>query len=329
MLKRFIIDSIPRLNEIFMGGLREESLIHVFGQFQSGKSLLTIQLLYEMVGKGFGNSLYLDTEASIINNFSENWMDWFKERFRNEVKMTRVRVDRFSSRSRERRKTAKEVAAALIEVLSDLKIKVEENLVDRVVELLLPYIELTPMETGRNMIYVLDGVSIDLALNILNIKADIKRKGDKMDVKILEYGDVESSPLSTFIHKYKVKFMVLDSLGNLFKPIQGGLQDLPARAGLISLVLNSFMRLASRHKLIIFVLNHESRNPAKGNYTFYGGSSVGYGFKYSLYLRRLGESKRELIVYRAPHLPDGRWRIKLIIKEGGFYACEDDSKESC
>ena len=329
MLKRYIIDSIPRLNEVFIGGLREEAMIHIYGAFQTGKSLLTIQILYEMVGKNFGNALYIDTESSILNNFGDIWLDRFRERFKYDVKMVRVGINKYVKVKGGKKKFIRDVQAVIQDDLSDLGIEVEPHLLNRVLQILLPGTELYPYEDYRkNVIYVLDGVGIDSMLKILDVDAEVMRVGDKMEVKIKSYGDLYSSPLSLFINRYKVKFIVLDSLGSLIKPLLSSLQDLPARANITNIILNSLMRLVSKYNLIAFVLNHESKAPMKNFHTFYGGASVGYGFKYNLYLKRVDKSVRELVVYRAPHLPELNWNIKLSIDEGGFHEYMEDSKES-
>ena len=41
MVNKYIIESIPGLNKVFMGGLGEEALIHIYGPYQGGKTILT------------------------------------------------------------------------------------------------------------------------------------------------------------------------------------------------------------------------------------------------------------------------------------------------
>jgi len=42
MVDRFIIRSIPKVNVLFGGGLPRESMVHIYGPFQSGKTFLFI-----------------------------------------------------------------------------------------------------------------------------------------------------------------------------------------------------------------------------------------------------------------------------------------------
>ena len=326
LLNRYIIESIPRINEVFGGGLSEEAMIHVYGPFQSGKTLLIMQFLYELIGKGFGNGLYLDTEVSVKNNFGNIWWDRFRERFQYEVYIDEVKVDVYY-RDRGRKKHIKEVKAVFEDTLNDLNIKVDPLLLENALSILLPGRELIASSSTKNkVLHVFSEVGILELLSLMNMEVEVKGSKEKMDVKIRKYGDAVASPLSTFINKYKVKFIVLDSLGMLIKPLMGGIQDLPARATVINLLLNGLMKIASFYKLIVFVLNHESRSPMNKFYTFYGGSSIGYGFKYNLYLKRIGEDTRELIAYRAPHIPEKGWSIQLRICRSGFY---ESDKEDC
>jgi len=258
LLKHYIIESIPKLNEVFGGGIHEESMIHIYGPFQSGKSLLVIQVLYEMIGKRFGNGLYLDTEASVVNNFGTLWWERFNARFKSEVYMDKLDISKVK-KTREGKKYLKEVRAVIEDVLNELGIDFDQTLLERALSILMPGIELISSSTSKSkMLYVLDRLDLTLLLNLLNIYADITRNGNKMEVSVRKYGDIFASPLSVFINKFKIKFLVLDSLGMLIKPLIGGLQDLPARATVTNLILNSLMRLVSHYKLIVFVLNHET-----------------------------------------------------------------------
>jgi len=324
-LKSYIIDSIPKLNEVFIGGITEGSMIHLYGPFQSGKSLLLIQILYEFVGKKFGNALYIDTEASIRNNFESIWLDRFRDRFKYEVSMEKVNIEKYTKAKGGKKKFLKEIKAIFEDVFTELNIDVDDILLDRALRILTPNIVLSS-EKSRfpNKIYILESVDLPTILTLLNIKADIKRVGDKIEVKIKGYEDVLSSPISIFIDKYKIKFLVIDSLGTLIKPLMSSLQDLPARANVTNMILTGLMRLVSDHKLIVFVSNHESKSPIKSSYyTFYGGSPIGYSFKYSIYLKRIGVGEREIIAYRAPHIPEKSWSLKLVIKDDGFHEARD------
>ncbi len=160
----------------------------------------------------------------------------------------------------------------------------------------------------------------------LNIEAEVLRVGEKTEVKIKRVGDPVAGSLSKFIREYRIKFVVIDSLGMIVKGLAIGLADLPARAAVTNLIIGGLIRLASNYRLIIFATNHESRNPIKNYYSFYGGNPIGYGFKYSLYLARKGVGRRSLVVERSPVLPERSLTIDLEIGDDGFYEVSEDDK---
>ena len=114
-------------------------------------------------------------------------------------------------------------------------------------------------------------------------------------------------------------------MGGLLKSRKYEIQDFPARAATINSILHSLAQLASRYDLIVFVSNHESKAPMSNYTSFYGGSSVGYGFKYSLYLK-MGRDRdqRRLIGYRAPHIAPSGWELALKISDRGFEEHESE-----
>ena len=322
-LERFLLTSVPKLNEVFRGGLGEESLIHIYGPYQSGKTLLIFQLIYELVMKGYGNALYIDTEASFKNNFSSEMRKRFEDRFGKGVNIFDVVIERYASKGKKRREKEAEIRRYFEAILDDLGLEYsKEDLYDALMAFL-KIIELKSTKSRHPSIYVLDTLDLSGLLSILNIEAEVTRVGEKTEVKIKRVGDPLSGSLSKFIRSYNIKFLVIDSLGMMVKGLAIGLADLPARAAVTNLIIGGLIRLASNYRLIIFATNHESRNPVKNYYSFYGGNPIGYGFKYSLYLAKRGVGRRSLVVERAPTIPEKSLSIELEIKDDGFYQVMD------
>ncbi len=325
MSRRYLIRSIPRLNEFFMGGVGEGTMTHIYGRYQSGKSLLTLQILYEWVSGGVGNALVIDSEHSFLDNFGETWMDRFSQRFSTKVQLSKVSKTKYSVKGGKKRFLS-EVRNILIDVFEDLGIEVDPAYLKKVLEYLLPKQELRPNGSGDRTIYVYEARGIEDYASLLGLNATLK-PGNKMTVSASRSVDPELSPLAKFVEEYNVKFLFIDSLGGLLKNYVFSLQDYPARAALLNMILHTTASIASEYGLVVFVSNHESRAPTSNFTSFYGGSPVGYGFKYSLYMKIKSSSIREVIGYRAPHLPEAGWRLSLHLSEEGFREYEGAGKE--
>ncbi len=317
MSRRLLIISIPRLNEVFMGGVAPSSMIHIYGRYQTGKSLLALQILYEWVSSGFGSALVLDSEHSFYNNFSKTWMERFAKRFGVEVEMVRLSKEKYRVQGGKRR-YLNDIRNVMMDVFGELGMEVDETYLRRVLEYLLPQVELRPERAVDRAIYVYEVSGVEGLAEILGMKSSVKVGSKKIEASMDRTTDLETSPLANFIRSAGVKFILLDSLGGLMKNYIFHLQDFPTRAAILNVMLHSLGTLASSHDLIVFVSNHESRNPTTNYHSFYGGSAVGYGFKYVLYMRLEKDGYREVIGYRAPHMPEAGWRLRLRLDERGF-----------
>ncbi len=328
MVDRFIIRSIPKVNVLFGGGLPRESMVHIYGPFQSGKTFLIYQLLYELVYQGLGNALYIDTEASFRSNFSDELTMRFAKRFGSGVKISDVLITRGVLKRGGKKVRLSDFKKELAAVLDDLEYVYDLEDLSDAVKFFVRSIDLYSEERGKRLIYLLDNVDIGSMLRLLDIDAEVERKGGKTEVKIKGLSDPITSPLSKFIRKYKISFLVVDSLGMLVKGLAISLSDLPARAVVTNLIVGGLIRLASSYKLVVIATNHESKNPTgKGFHSFYGGNAIGYGFKFSLYLSKIGRGKRRLVAERSPLLPEYTHYVDLEIKEDGFYEIRESAEE--
>ncbi len=325
MVERFIVRSLPRLNEVFGGGIPRESMIHIYGPYQAGKTLLIYQLIYELVGQGLGNALYIDTEASFRSNFSSEMGRRFRERFGNEVNVLDVKLSKSVPLKGGKKMTVSEFKRYLSTILDDLGIVYDLEDLSDAARFFYRKVDLEAESRGRGNIYLLDRVDLSLLLKLMDVEAEVERKGQKTEVRIKGLSDPTTSPLSKFIRKYRVMYLVLDSIGMLVKNLAVSLSDLPARAVVTNLVVGNLIRLASEYGLVVFATNHESKNPTgKGFHSFYGGYAIGYGFKYSLYLSRMGKSRRRLVGERSPLLPEFEFTLDLVIKDDGFHEVSND-----
>lgn len=328
MVRRYLIDSIRRLNEFFMDGVEAGTLTQIYGPFQAGKSLLILQILYEWVSKGLGNALILDTELSIVNNFGRRWLSRFSKRFGREVFFKQLSLRKYVIQGGKRR-YINDISNVVIEVLTELDIQVDRPVIRRLLEHLIPHHELIPEDEAEGLgnIFMLEVKSLTHLYELMGIESKIIDEDNKLDVVVRYRTDLYTSPLARFIDNYHVRFLSLDSLGGLVKSLTSlnRIQNFPARASALNILLHNLSRVANEYGVIVFVSNHETKSPINNFQTFYGGSSVGYGFKYTLYIKRVKDLKRELIGYRTPHLPESKFRVLLGIDEGGFYEVSGDS----
>lgn len=327
MVNKYIIESIPGLNKVFMGGLGEEALIHIYGPYQGGKTILTYQLIYELVSKGLGNGLIIDTEASFRNNFSGDFTNRLASRVGRNIDIHDVDLKQYVKRGKGRRMELMEFYRYFKAILDELNIVYDDASLEDALKSFIKEFKLES-KRGKRVVYIVNRIDLGLMLKLLDIKANIVKVGGKSEVKITSIGDPLKSPLSNFIRSYGVKFISIDSLGMLVKSMAAGLSDLPARAMVVNLIIGALIRLVSEYRLIVFATNHESRNPTNNIYSFYGGSPIGYGFKYSFFLARGREiDKRILVVERAPLLPDKSIKIVLELRDDGFHEVEIDGDD--
>ncbi len=329
LVKRYRLNTLPKLNYVFQGGLGEESMVHIYGPYQAGKTILTIQLIYEILSQDNVSALYIDVESSLKNNFIvEDRLNAFKERFKFEAKIASVGIEKYARSSKRRdRKSISELKRIFETVLDELEIEYDKDDLTDALHVFLKQYELKVDKSEKKCIYVLDGIQLNDLYKLLDIDAEVSSIGQKIEIKVKRQGDPITSPLSKFIRKNNIKVIVIDSLGSLLKNLPTGLSDLPARAVALNLLLTSLMKLTTFYKLIVIVTNHESVNPTKDNIRiYYGGIAVGYSFKYSIHLARKGE-KRFIIVDRAPHIPDRSVKIELAINDDGFHEVTSENED--
>lgn len=327
LIKRYNLKSLPALNHVFQGGLGEESMIHIYGPYQAGKTILALQLIYEVLSQDDVSALFIDIESSLKNNFIvKERIKAFNDRFNHKIKIEPVIIEEYSKSKKRNKKSLNDLRRVFETVLDELEINYDkEDLIDALRVFLKEY-ELVAEGKGKKSIYILDGVQLIDLYKLLDINAELANVGNKVEIKVKGQRDPITSPLSKFIRKYDVKILVIDSLGSLLKNLPTGLSDLPARAVALNLLLTSLMKLTTFYKLIVIVTNHESINPMKeGIKIYYGGIAVGYSFKYSLHLTRKGE-KRLLIAERAPHIPDRSVKIDLALDIDGFHEADVNDK---
>jgi RecA/RadA recombinase len=229
LVKRYQITSIPSLNEALQGGLGEESMLQIYGPYQAGKTLLSLQLIYEVLSKDKVSSLYIDIESSLKNNFIvEDRLSALNRRFNFELEVGDVAIER-KARSKSRRRDLKEIRRVFETVLDELEIAYDEEDLEDALKAFLKEYEMVSTATGRSgVLHILDGVQLIDLYNLLNIRAELTSVGRKVEVKVREQGDPTVSPLSKFIRKHRVKVVVIDSLGSLLKHLSSGLSDPPA-----------------------------------------------------------------------------------------------------
>ena len=310
--------SIDGLNQVFpeenSGGLA----IHIYGPPKVGKSILCYQLVYELVTGGYGNALYIDTEAAFTNAFQPVWVKRFKERFGKEITVEKVEVIKYARKRSDKR----EILKIFETVLNDLGISYSKMDLEKAIEIFLKKIEIKAPKQ-ENAVYVIEENDIIRLLSFLGIEAELDMSKEKMEFKVKKVIDIDASPLSKFIKEHNIKVVVVDSIGMVIKRLRSDLASLPARAQALNHFIGGLTALTSHYSLVFIATNHESKAPQGFHSYFFGGSPVGYGFKFSFYMSS-NKEVRKLTLVRSPYHKDRAVEIELTLDEQGFREIKQD-----
>ncbi|RLG60337.1 hypothetical protein DRN86_02830 [Candidatus Geothermarchaeota archaeon] len=310
---------MDELNKVLAGGIREGESIHIFGPKQSGKSIFSYQLSIELMRKSRGNVLFIDTEKSFLRGFHQYWTEVFKRRFNLDFDVLEVNVERYAPvKGKRGRREKMEVLRVFESVLMDLGIKYSIDALERAVDLFLTGFELKANNADK-AVYVLEISNAVKLLALLGVEGTLEGSG-KQVFKVNNLIDPEFSSLAGFIKERGIKIVVLDSFGMLIKnTVSSDIANLPTRANISNQLLGRLLAITTEIDLISMVTNHASQDPSTKRLMFFGGSPVGYSFKYSFYMKRgKDQNSRILVVYRSPHLPDKSVEIELKIGNDGF-----------
>ena len=272
--------SLEVLNEMFNG--KAYSAGEIFGIYAPpgyGKTLFSIQEGVFLTSKGY-NVLYIETEGSGEEMISE-WAPILAERFNGDL-------NKFYFESR---RTLETLAQYLgFEVKFVTKTADEEEISSATSQLTLEDAE----EEGEAK------------------KKKRKRRSKKVDkagkIEVM-YKPLDVSLIEKDIEKYRIDFIILDSLSMpiraAFPPDQ---QNNPSKAFVEARILQKFIELQEKYNVGVLVVMHASMNPARpyeSAINFRGGLSVRHAVKRVVYLGKRDakefEDYRKFWLVRAAH----------------------------
>lgn len=260
---KFITSFLPtdlRAINYLLGGLPVSTEVLVYAPFEAGKTILAMQLAFNVMQLTGGGAMIIDTEGSEFT-YTE-WIEIFNKRYGMNVQLVLldVRV-----------------------IPSDEKKKKAFNF------------SITPLpkdyeRSKRQKLIIVDARGITSLLPFLGryVRFETSELG-KTSLKSLK-GDMDEQPWETriadIIKKNDVGFLALDSLTRPLDQLVPSKANLPGRAQATQLLLTQLDILAHWFSIPVVVTAHETLDPLD---TFSkpepkGGKNVHYAFKFVLYM---------------------------------------------
>jgi len=273
MIPKYIPTSIKAINSL-MGGLPVGSAIGVYGTPASGKSILTTQMMYEII-KYYKTEKNLKRSAMIIDTeggsyTTHGWHGIFNKRYGLDIPLVFVKLNI------ETRKVGKGESQKI-------------------------NIKYTPEKFKRPALFVLDIRSIEKMLQLVGRSATLhmSRSGkislepnDKLWVK-----EISQAPLTKIITENKIKGLVVDSI--TYPTLEFGMerQNYPVRSEAIGWLMASLNNITEEKRLITFVVSHETVDPidAYAHPEIVGGKALKHALKFTIYVAGKATS-------RTPHV---------------------------
>jgi len=258
--------SLEALNEMFGGSAYSAGeLFGIYAPAGTGKTLFAIQEAVWLTSKGY-NVLYIETEGS-GEEMIQKWAPIFAERFDGDL-------NRFYFESR---RTLETLAQYLGFELKFATKKADES-------------ELTGSVNQLTL--------FDVDENGVKKKKGGRKKKSKKDEKVgkieVMYRPLDISLIEQDIEKYKIDFIILDSLSMpiraTFPPDQ---QNNPSKSFVEARILQKFIELQEKFNVGVMVIMHASMNPARpyeSAINFRGGLSVRHAVKRIVYLGKREKS---------------------------------------
>lgn len=314
--EKYIESTVDALNDMFgiqedgetiAGGIPRETIVQLFGQPQSGKSIMMYQMGYDVMrnlGKG-SNMLILDTEGGEVS-----WYSW-KENF-------------------DRRFGMKKNDDESITEIVDVKQRYPDNGH--------PKLSCSPSGDADHNIYHLDVRTLERITRLVGKSAVINVSDDKK-AKIEtphEHVNAQESTLGQFINKQGIDYVMFDSFTMPTEAMRSSQRkDRPARHNVQMWILQQFQAYASQNGITLLSSTHESKdktnpkNPADA----VGGKSIAHNTNFMVRIRHSGTpqskypDKRTLKLHRHPHRKPKENEYYLDLGDGGYRDITKEERE--
>lgn len=275
MIPKYIPTSLTSINEL-MGGLPRGSAIGVYGTPASGKSIMTIQMLFEIIKyyktlseekkdkSLLKNCLIIDTEGGSYT--IDGWHKILNKRYGLNTSLVYVKM------AIETRKVGKGESLKVV-------------------------LKYTPKKFITPAIFVLDIRSVEKLLQLVGRSASLTMSNsgkiglepnNKLWVK-----DINQAPLSKLIRENNIKGMVIDSV--TYPTLEFGMErtNFPVRAEAIAWMMSSLNNITEENGLISFIVSHETSDPVDQYTTpeIVGGKALKHSLKFTIYMSGKATSK--------------------------------------
>ena len=269
-----------------VGGLPVSTELLLYAPQEAGKTILTMQLAFDVMKLTGKSAVILDTEGSEFTH--REWVDTFNRRYGMNAELVFLDVCVVPVEKK------KKGFGFSISSSNENYEKID-----------------------RQKLIVVDVRGITSLLPLLGryVRFETSDAG-KTSIKSLK-GDMEEQPWETqiakIIQKNNVGFLALDSLTRPVDQLVPSKSNLPARAQATQLLLTQIDILAHWFKIPVVVTAHETYDPmdAFSKPEPKGGKNVGYAFKFVLYMswkptshtphvERREENTREIHLKRHP-----------------------------
>ena len=250
--------SLDCINEMFGGkAYSSGEIFAVYSPPGYGKTLYAIQETIWLISQGY-NVLYIETEGSGEEMLDE-WAPILAARFNADL-------DKLYFESR---RTLESLAQYLGFEIRFVTKQVDED----------------EVAGSVNQLTLADELESDGGKKKKRKKKKKKDKGAKLEVV---YAPLDFALIEKEIEKYKIDFVILDSLSMpiraAFPPDQ---QNNPSKSFIEARILQKFIELQEKYNVGVLVVLHASMNPVRPYETqikFRGGLSVGHAVKRVVYL---------------------------------------------
>lgn len=250
----------------FIGGIPKGTALGIVGPSASGKTILTVQMAYDVMLAESANSVFIDTEGN--GHVHEPWVDNFNSEFDAEVQYIECEYDDNSGK---------------IE-----KFDIEDDEADHYMYVI----------DVRHMPAILDMVGREEDI-------EVSSNGKITLTPTPQWSnDIFDSPIGDFVLENTVKYLGIDSVTNPLTEFEGGQQNLPARSKATNLLMLQVQKLAQKTDLAVTTIHHETFNPQNSfdKASEKGGKAIGYNHKYMIHLQNETTSRTPKAKKRPDHV---------------------------
>lgn len=289
------------------GGLPRGIILGLTADAEVGKSILCLQLMFDMIAKTGRNALFINTEpgSGIGDIYMDYWGRVFSHRF--EIEFPQIRELYFTEKKRRK------------EDRTRVKFKFDEY------------------DSSAPVIFVANYSSADQILEMMGrrITLEIGNTGKITPVyNTDELLPVWKTGFGKFLEENNIGFLAFDSITEPINEFIGGLKNYPGRHEATNIWMKMLRDYVSYYKLISVSTHHETvmgfGQARKQTKEIKGGKSIRHSFKFNILMEGMNKAKnrptgiKRLGAERHPFKPALGELIYLLLNEWGYHEIAGD-----